>query len=98
MKFFIKEIVLWPAGSRNSIFRLPFETDKINVIHGRSRTGKSSIISIIDYCLGATRCAIPVGIIRDNVQWFGLVLSINERLALVARRTPGSSGRGPAAI
>ncbi|SFV17176.1 DUF3732 domain-containing protein [Pseudoduganella namucuonensis] len=89
MKLFIKEIVLWPEDSRNSVLSIPFATNKINVIHGRSRTGKSSIIAIVDYCLGATRCAIPVGIIRDNVRWFGLVLEINDEEVLIARRTPG---------
>jgi energy-coupling factor transporter ATP-binding protein EcfA2 len=90
MQFFIEQLVLWPVDEKNKIHSLPFEKGKINIIHGRSGTGKSSIIAIIDYCLGASRCAIPVGIIRDFVDWFGLVVNISGKRFLVARRTPGS--------
>ena len=90
MKLWIESLVLWPADSRNLIHQLPLEQGKINVVHGRSGTGKSSIIAIIDYCLGASKCAIPVGVIRESVAWFGLVLNVAESRVLVARRTPGN--------
>lgn len=32
---------------------IDFDLGKVNVITGASRTGKSAIIPIIDYCLGA---------------------------------------------
>lgn len=89
MKFTIKQLVLWPVDEKNRVHTLKFEPGKVNIVHGRSGTGKSSIIAIIDYCLGASRCAIPVGIIRDSVDWFGLVVNINGADFLVARRTPG---------
>lgn len=89
MQFSIERIALWPVNKKNAVHSLPFELGKVNIIHGRSGTGKSSIIAIIDYCLGASRCAIPVGIIRDSVDWFGLVVRIRGAGFLVARRTPG---------
>lgn len=90
MQFHIDELILWPVNRGNSIHTLPFKPGKVNIIYGRSRTGKSSIISIIDYCLGASRCAIPVGKIRDSVSWFGLRVNIRGSSFVIARRTPGS--------
>lgn len=90
MQFSIEKLVLWPVDARNQVHSLTFQSGKINIIHGRSGTGKSSIIPIIDYCLGASRCAIPVGIIRECVDWFGLVVCIGDASFLIARRTPGN--------
>lgn len=88
MKFFIEKLVLWPSNKTKDIRILEFERNKINIIHGRSRTGKSSILSIIDYCLGSSRCTIPVGIIRDEVEWFGLIIHVKNTRFLISRKTP----------
>lgn len=61
----------------------------VNVISGASKTGKSAVIPIIDYCLGADKCAIPVGVIRENCAWFGVVVDTIEGQKLLARREPG---------
>ncbi|MCX4177664.1 MULTISPECIES: DUF3732 domain-containing protein [Paraburkholderia] len=91
MQFFISELILWPKNQRFKIRTLEFAEDKVNVIHGRSRTGKSSIIAIIDYCLGSKRCTIPVGEIRQKTDWFGLKVRIRDTWVLIGRRTPPSS-------
>ncbi|VVE88147.1 DUF3732 domain-containing protein [Pandoraea bronchicola] len=91
MQFFISQLILWPKSQRFQIRTLEFEEDKVNVIHGRSRTGKSSILAIIDYCLGARRCTIPVGEIRQKTEWFGLKIRIRGTWMLVGRRTPPNS-------
>jgi hypothetical protein len=44
---------------------------------------------LIDYCLGADRCAIPVETIRDACGWFGVVVQTAEGQKLFARREPG---------
>ena len=61
----------------------------MNVISGASKTGKSAVIPIVDYCPGADRCAIPVGVIRENCAWFGVVVDTLEGQKLLARREPG---------
>ncbi|WLD13658.1 DUF3732 domain-containing protein [Planctellipticum variicoloris] len=61
----------------------------MNVISGASKTGKSAIIPIIDYCLGADKCAIPVETIRNACSWFGVVIHSDEGQKLFARREPG---------
>lgn len=89
MKFLIESLILWPLDQEKDLRILNFKTDKVNIIHGRSRTGKSSILSIIDYCLGSSRCSIPVGLIREKVEWFGLIVHTKGIRIIIARHTPG---------
>jgi Protein of unknown function (DUF3732) len=86
--FQISKIILWPKNSKHTIRTVVFERGRINVISGLSRTGKSAIIPIIDYCLGSRRCTIPTGVIRDKTSWFGVVISTAEGEKLFARREP----------
>jgi len=89
MYFQIKEIILWP---KNPVFkprRLPFVPGKVNIISGASRTGKSAVIPIIDYCLGSKECLIPVKTIRNACAWFGVVVQTAAGEKLFARPEPG---------
>ncbi|MFL6624004.1 MAG: DUF3732 domain-containing protein [Sulfurifustis sp.] len=63
----------------------------MNVITGESRSGKSSITAIVDYCLGSGKCSIAVGPIREKVGWFGLRLALakGKMEVIIARREPG---------
>lgn len=85
----IREIVLWPRNPNFEPRRLQFELAKVNVISGASRTGKSAVIPIIDYCLGAGTCSIPVKTIRKYCEWFGVVVATSQGDKLLARREPG---------
>ena len=88
MKFTIREIVLWPRKVDLPPRRLKLDPDNVNVISGGSKTGKSAIIPIIDYCMAADRCAIPVEIIRNTCSWFGVLAETDEGQKLFARREP----------
>jgi Protein of unknown function (DUF3732) len=90
MFFQIKEIVLWPKNSALEPRRVQFEIGKVTVISGASRTGKSAVIPIIDYCLGAGSCSIPVKTIRDSCEWFGVIVKTSTGEKLLARREPGT--------
>lgn len=90
MQLMIDSLLLWPLNSKNTIQKIDFKKDKLNFIHGISGTGKSAIIPIIDYCLGSSKCAIPVGIIRDSVQWFGIIIDIKGEKYIIARETPNN--------
>jgi hypothetical protein len=88
MYFQVLQVVLWPKdGYEKRIVK--FDPGVVNVISGLSKTGKSAIIPIIDYCLGSDKCAIPVGVIRDKCGWFGVVVETIEGQKLLARREPG---------
>jgi len=62
-------------GDRRS---LKFNLGRLNIITGRSRTGKSAIVEIVDYCLGSSTFRIPEGVIKETVAWYGLTLQIIE--------------------
>ena len=86
MKLHVKELILWSAEPAFAPVTITFVPNKVNVITGWSETGKSSIVSIVDYCLGSSRCAIPVGPIRDSVAWYGLRIETSIGVMRVARR------------
>lgn len=88
MYFQILKLVLWPRRGGDPRV-LSFEPGVVNVISGASKTGKSAVIPIIDYCLGAEKCTIPVGVIREECSWFGVVVETVEGQKLLARREPG---------
>src|SRR5207253_3350788 len=52
--------------------------------------GKSAIVPIIDYCLGSGKCTIPVGIIRNLTEWYGVLVQSGSRQFLLARPDPGT--------
>ncbi|MFB9266696.1 DUF3732 domain-containing protein [Bradyrhizobium erythrophlei] len=88
MYFQLRKPILWPRTNKPPRI-LEFKPGIVNVISGASKTGKSAVIPIIDYCLGAEKCAIPVGVIREKCSWFGIVIETDEGLKLLARREPG---------
>lgn len=88
MKLDILEIILWSKGG-HAPRRVAFKPGMVNIISGDSKTGKSAIIPIIDYCLGARSCAIPTGTIRDACSWFGMLIDTAEGKKLLARQEPG---------
>jgi hypothetical protein len=88
MYFQLRKLILWPRGEGEPRV-VAFEPGLANVISGASKTGKSAVIPIIDYCLAADKCAIPVGVIRENCSWFGILIDTVEGQKLLARREPG---------
>ena len=91
MKFTLRSLILWPRNKEFRYRQLDFTLQSgVNIITGASKTGKSAIIPIIDYCLGARECAIPVGVIRDTCEWFGTLFDLKEEQLLLCRREPGS--------
>jgi hypothetical protein len=45
---------------------LQFKVDGLNVITGRSSTGKSALSEIIEYCMGRSTFNVPEGARREN--------------------------------
>lgn len=92
MKAKIAKIILWPKRAGKKPREISFTGKGVEVITGQSQTGKSSLISIVDYCLGSGKCTIPVGEIRDATEWFGVLLTLPGAQMLIARRNPGAHG------
>lgn len=82
----IRELVLY--GYNGKVRHLPFALGRVNIITGRSKSGKSVVGDIIDYCLGGDSCNIADGVVRDNVAWYGLLLQFESERVFVARKNP----------
>ncbi|SET61756.1 Protein of unknown function [Natronincola peptidivorans] len=82
----IKEIVIY--GLNGKVRRLSFKLGTVNIITGKSKSGKSAIGDIIDYCLGGDSCNIADGVIRENVAWYGLLLQFKNERVFLARKNP----------
>jgi hypothetical protein len=68
---------------RDVLFR-----DGLNVITGRSSTGKSALSEIIEYCMGRSTFNVPEGVIRDRVKWFAVIYRFAGEQVLVAKPAP----------
>jgi hypothetical protein len=62
--------------------------DGLNVITGRSSTGKSALSDIIEYCMGRSTFNVPEGVIRDRVIWFAVIYRFDGEEVLVAKPAP----------
>ncbi|WDF47428.1 DUF3732 domain-containing protein [Chryseobacterium sp. KACC 21268] len=70
-----------------------FELGKVNIITGESKSGKSALIEIVNYCLASSNCDIPEGIIRDTVSYFSVCITFNDgEMVFIARENPNIKG------
>jgi hypothetical protein len=87
MSMSIGSVVLYSQTGETRI--LPFKPGSLNVITGDSKTGKSAIIDIIDYCMGRSHCNVAEGVIRRSVSWFAIELVNGKDALFIARKNPG---------
>jgi hypothetical protein len=71
---------------------LKFKVEGLNVITGRSSTGKSALSDIIEYCMGRSTFNVPEGIIRDKVSWFAVIYQLPGVQVMIAKPTPPTGG------
>jgi len=84
MNSYIKGIALFRDNTEKgkSVIEL---SRGLNIISGESKTGKSAIIDIIDWCLGASECKIPKGKITRFAKLYVLLIDLNSHCILLAR-------------
>jgi len=83
VKSYVKYIGL--IDKKDKIHSVQFTTG-VNIITGKSSTGKSAIIEIFDYCMGSSEFNIPSGVITDNADIYFVILSIKEIFLVLARK------------
>lgn len=84
----IKSIVIYShTGQKRELL---FNVNGLNIITGRSSTGKSALSEIIEYCMGRSAFNVPEGVIRDKVSWFGVIYQFGFDQVLVAKPTPAA--------
>lgn len=73
------------SGERRDLI---FNTEGLNVITGRSSTGKSALSEIIEYCMGRSTFNVPDGVIEENVSWYAVIYQFIGEQVLVAKPAP----------
>lgn len=64
----------------------------LNVVTGKSSTGKSALIEIFDYCFGSGENTIPKGVITTSAAVYYVALAVNEQDMVIAR-DPGIASK-----
>lgn len=57
----------------------------LNVVTGKSSTGKSALIEIFDYCFGSRENTIPKGVITTSAAIYYVALTVNDQDMVIAR-------------
>jgi hypothetical protein len=91
----IKSIHIYSHDGRRR--DLAFHINGLNVITGRSSTGKSALSEILEYLMGRSTFNVPEGVIRDRVAWFAVIYQFNGEQVLIAKPTP-SHGRASCSV
>ncbi len=86
MSLQIEKIVLY--SKFGDVRELSFNVGGLSVLTGASKSGKSAIIDIIDYCTGRSSCNVADGVIRKHVGWYSLLLRRGEEKIFLARKNP----------
>lgn len=90
MKSYIKAIVIFNKDNEKRIVPL---NQGVNIITGESKTGKSALVEMIDYCLCSNRCTIPKGKITEFAYLYALVVVIGDNTYVIARyKWDGTNG------
>ncbi len=82
----ILDIILYGENGRQRV--LSFDIGKVNIITGDSKTGKTAIIDIVDYCLGSGDFKVAEGVVREYVWWYAVRYQLKQGQILVARPNP----------
>ena len=83
MKSYVK--YLGVLDKSNKIHHVEFSTG-VNIITGKSSTGKSAMIELFDYCFGSSEFTIPSGIITDSADVYFMILAIKDTFITIGRR------------
>jgi DNA repair exonuclease SbcCD ATPase subunit len=75
-----------------------FRPNRLNILTGKSKTGKSALLDIVDFCLGRTEITLPLGTITDVTSWYATLVEVNGSRLVLARPNPDGSTTNQAMI
>ncbi|RYE43721.1 MAG: DUF3732 domain-containing protein [Hyphomicrobiales bacterium] len=87
MTYQIQSLVLY-GHKPEQVRILQLRVGGLNIITGDSRTGKTSILTIADYCLGSSDYPVRAGVVREYVRIYALQLVRDDQQLFVARAAP----------
>ena len=88
MSFTLRSVSVYSTSGECRIVK--FRKSGLNILTGWAKTGKSSIIDILDYCFGRSECYVAEGVIRQHVSWYGVEIENKKDVLFIGRRNPGS--------
>lgn len=90
MKSYIKAIILFNQNGEKRVVSLE---PGVNIITGESKTGKSALVEVIDYCMCSSHCTVPKGKITDFTHLYVMVMFVNDHLIVIGRQSWGEGGK-----
>lgn len=82
MRSYLQGIVLLNKSGEKRIVPL---RQGVNIVTGESKTGKSALVEIIDYCLCSSHCTVPKGKITEFTYLYVVPMVIRECTYIIAR-------------
>lgn len=76
------------AGDRRDV---QFRLGALNILTGKSKTGKSAMLDVVEYCLGRNTVTIPTGVISDHASWYYVIVQFANERVLICRPNPEGS-------
>jgi hypothetical protein len=83
------------SGRRRDV---EFRLGALNILTGKSKTGKSAILDIVEYCLGRKTATIPTGVINDHVSWYYVIVQFANERVLICRPNPKGASTNRAMV
>jgi hypothetical protein len=86
MKAFVRNI---GVIDHNDIVHVVTFGPGVNVVTGKSSTGKSALIEIFDFCFGSSSFTVPEGMITEHADIYFTIIRLQEIDLVLARRRDG---------
>ncbi len=71
-------LALYQRDGRKPPRILRFRPGALNILTGESETGKSEVLTIVDYCLGRRAPNLPDDLIDQTVGWYALLVTFAD--------------------
>lgn len=88
-------IVYGRGGESRSV---DFAPGRLNVLTGNSKTGKTALLDIVDFCLGRDTVTLPAGLISESTVWYGLVVEVGPARMFIGRPNPDTASTNQAML
>ncbi|AWI08896.1 DUF3732 domain-containing protein [Ereboglobus luteus] len=85
----IRDIIIYSHSG--AIRKISFKVHGLNIITGRSSTGKSALSEIVEYCMGRSDFNIPEGPIRDKVAWYAVIFQFAGEQVFIGKPAPAAN-------
>ena len=86
MTFQIRSIAIYSEAGE--IRQIQLKPGSLNIITGASKTGKSTLLDIIDYCMGSSDFPVSAGVVRTHTRMYAVLFQNGQEGVLVARPAP----------